>query len=85
MFKAVDFLSFYVQIPILFAMLLGWKLYKNTKVVRLGQMDLVTDRYDLVDDGVDWQGREEGVEERDGHGNRKKWMQRAKKYAGYVF
>ncbi|BCS17547.1 uncharacterized protein APUU_10375A [Aspergillus puulaauensis] len=84
-FKAVDFLSFYVQIPILFAMLLGWKLYKNTKIVRLGQMDLVTDRYDLVDDGVDWQGREEGVEERDGHGNRKKWMQRAKKYVGYVF
>ena len=85
MFKAVDFLSFYVQIPILLAMLLGWKLFKNTKIVQLGQMDLVTDRYDLVDDGVDWQGREDGAADLGDDGNRKKWVKRAKQYVGYVF
>lgn len=40
-------MSFYIELPILLVMFLGWKLVKRTSVVRLGEMDLVTDRFDL--------------------------------------
>lgn len=46
-FKVVDFVSFYVEIPIMLGMFLVWKVFKRTKFVRRGVMDLVTDRYDL--------------------------------------
>lgn len=45
-FKAVDFVSFYVQLPMLFGMFVVWKFVKKTKWVRLEDMDLVSDRYD---------------------------------------
>ncbi|EER24570.1 hypothetical protein D8B26_005097 [Coccidioides posadasii str. Silveira] len=45
-FKAVDFVSFYVQLPILGGLFVLWKLLKRTKWVRLEEMDLVTDRWD---------------------------------------
>lgn len=45
-FKAVDFVSFYVELPIMLIMFLGWKLLKKTHFVRLEEMDFVTDRYD---------------------------------------
>lgn len=46
-FNVVDFVSFYVEIPILIVMFLVWKLVKRTKFVKRDVMDLVTDRYDL--------------------------------------
>ncbi|KAI9043917.1 uncharacterized protein KD926_002296 [Aspergillus affinis] len=53
-FKPVDFVSFYVEIPIMIVMFLVWKLVKRTKFVRLDEMDLLTDRYNVVhEDGVD--------------------------------
>lgn len=45
-FKAVDFVSFYVEIPVMLVMFLGWKVWKKTKFVKLHEMDLVTDRFD---------------------------------------
>lgn len=53
-FKPVDFVSFYIEIPIMIVMFLVWKLVKRTKFVRLDEMDLLTDRYNVVhEDGVD--------------------------------
>ncbi|KAI2978722.1 hypothetical protein CBS147324_875 [Aspergillus niger] len=62
-FKAVDFVSYYIELPIMLVMFLVWKLVKRTKLVKLEVMDLVTDRYNLEVVG----GRE--VEEDDGEGN----------------
>lgn len=45
-FKAVDFVSMYVEIPIMVVMFVVWKLFRRTRWVRLHEMDLVTDRYD---------------------------------------
>ncbi|KAF2210990.1 hypothetical protein CERZMDRAFT_98733 [Cercospora zeae-maydis SCOH1-5] len=45
-FKPVDFVSFYVQLPVLAGMFMVWKLVKRTKWVKLEEMDLVSDRYD---------------------------------------
>lgn len=45
-FKRVDFVSYYVEIPIMIVMFLGWKLVKRTHFVRSPEMDLHTDRYD---------------------------------------
>ena len=42
----VDFVSFYVELPIMLVMFVGWKLLKKTKFVKLEEMDLVTDRFD---------------------------------------
>lgn len=50
-------MSFYVEIPIMLGMFLVWKMFKRTRFVRKGVMDLVTDRYDLSREGVN------GVEE----------------------
>ncbi|KAF7593084.1 hypothetical protein BBP40_012029, partial [Aspergillus hancockii] len=53
-FKGVDFVSFYIEIPVMVVMFLAWKLFKRTKFVRLGEMDLITDRYNLIhSDGID--------------------------------
>ncbi|WEW57362.1 Basic amino-acid permease [Emydomyces testavorans] len=45
-FKPVDFVSFYVQIPVLGALYVAWKVARRTKWVALAEMDLVTDRWD---------------------------------------
>ncbi|PHH86428.1 hypothetical protein CDD83_10261 [Cordyceps sp. RAO-2017] len=42
-FDAVSFISFYVELPIMIIMYAGWKWFKRTKLVGLGEMDLVTD------------------------------------------
>ncbi|CAI7570609.1 unnamed protein product [Penicillium bialowiezense] len=54
-FKDVDFVSYYIEIPIMIFMFLVWKLVKRTKFVRKMNMDLRTDRYDpsQEDDPVD--------------------------------
>lgn len=44
-FSAVSFVSLYVELPIMLVMYLGWKMLKRTKVVKLHEMDLVTDTY----------------------------------------
>ncbi|KZZ87724.1 amino acid permease [Ascosphaera apis ARSEF 7405] len=45
-FSVVDFFSFYIEIPVMIIMFLGWKFIKKTKLVPLEEIDLVTDRYD---------------------------------------
>ncbi|PGH13626.1 hypothetical protein AJ80_06258 [Polytolypa hystricis UAMH7299] len=45
-FSAVDFVSFYVEIPVMLLMIVVWKLIKRTKIVKWWEMDLLTDRYD---------------------------------------
>ena len=44
-FSAVNFVSLYVELPIMLVMYLGWKVLKRTKVVKLLEMDLETDTY----------------------------------------
>ncbi|KAJ5982964.1 hypothetical protein N7481_005063 [Penicillium waksmanii] len=45
-FKRVDFVSYYIEIPIMIVMFLAWKLVKRTHFVSKSEMDLHTDRYD---------------------------------------
>jgi AAT family amino acid transporter len=45
-FAAVDFVSFYIEIPIMIVMYVAWKIIKRTHFVRLEEMDLVSDRFD---------------------------------------
>ncbi|KAI1981545.1 Basic amino-acid permease [Ophidiomyces ophidiicola] len=45
-FKGVDFVSFYVQLPIMAGLYVLWKILKKTKWVKIEEMDLVTDRWD---------------------------------------
>jgi AAT family amino acid transporter len=49
-FNVVNFFSFYLEIPVLIVMIIGWKVIKKTKLVNLQDMDLITDRYDTVTD-----------------------------------
>ncbi|CAG9961932.1 unnamed protein product [Clonostachys byssicola] len=44
-FNAVDFVSFYIEIPIMFIMYIIWKIVKKTHLVKLEDMDLETDRW----------------------------------------
>ncbi|KAH8700807.1 putative amino acid permease [Talaromyces proteolyticus] len=45
-FAAVDFVSYYIEIPVMIVMFIAWKIIKRTHFVRLDEMDLVSDRYD---------------------------------------
>jgi len=58
-FKAVDFVSFYIELPIMLVMFVGWKLLKRSKFVKAEDMDLVTDRFDR---GMTSEEREEALE-----------------------
>jgi AAT family amino acid transporter len=44
-FVAVDFVSYYIELPVMLVMYLGWKLLKRTKIVSYEKMDLETDVY----------------------------------------
>ncbi|KAA8564045.1 hypothetical protein EYC84_012038 [Monilinia fructicola] len=55
-FSAVDFVSYYIELPIMAVMWLGWKWLKGTKVVSYEDMDLVTDVH--VIDEADLKERE---------------------------
>ncbi|KAL4922142.1 amino acid permease/ SLC12A domain-containing protein [Aspergillus aurantiobrunneus] len=48
-FQAVDFVSFYVELPIMLGMFVAWKVVRQTRVVRLAEADLETDTYTLLD------------------------------------
>ena len=54
-------------------MFLGWKLVKRTRFVRRSVMDLVTDRYDLLNSSVEGEGEGEMVSEEHGHGHHGFW------------
>jgi len=49
-FSAVDFVSYYIELPIMLVMYLGWKLYKKTKIVSYQDMDLDTDVYVITEE-----------------------------------
>jgi AAT family amino acid transporter len=42
-FDPVSFVSFYLELPVMLIMFIGWKLLKKTKIVQLEDMDLHTD------------------------------------------
>ncbi|KAE8454116.1 hypothetical protein EG329_005040 [Mollisiaceae sp. DMI_Dod_QoI] len=44
-FSAVDFVSYYVELPIMLVMYVGWKIFKRTRIERVQTMDLDTDVY----------------------------------------
>lgn len=59
-FDTVSFFSFYVELPVMLVMYLGWKWIKGTHIVGLAEMDLDTDQY--VEEGSNsekggWKGR----------------------------
>jgi AAT family amino acid transporter len=41
-FDAVSFVSYYIELPVMLVMFVGWKLIKRTKLVELEEMDLET-------------------------------------------
>ena len=41
----VTFFSLYIELPIMFVMYVGWKLFRRTKIMNLREMDLVTDTH----------------------------------------
>lgn len=48
-FSAVDFVSYYLEIPLMVVMYFGWKVFKRTRVVSLAEMDLETDTFTIED------------------------------------
>lgn len=62
-FNGVDFVSYYVELPVMLIMFVVWKLVKKTKIVKLHEMDLVTDVYHPEpgemdrDAAVGWKGK----------------------------
>jgi amino acid transporter, AAT family len=59
-FDAVSFVSFYIELPIMLLMFVGWKLVKRTKVVKLDEMDLETDVHtveEMQPEKGGWQGK----------------------------
>jgi AAT family amino acid transporter len=56
----VDFVSFYLELPVFVLMIVGWKLMKRTKLRRASDMDLETDVYtkeDIEPKQKGWQGK----------------------------
>ena len=49
-FNAIDFVSYYIELPIMLVMYVGWKLLKRTKIVPLDEMDLETDVYQISEE-----------------------------------
>ncbi|KAK3934015.1 amino acid transporter [Diplogelasinospora grovesii] len=42
-FSAVDFIAFYIELPVMLVMYIAWKVIKRTETVSLDKMDLETD------------------------------------------
>ncbi|KAM5457403.1 Basic amino-acid permease [Microsporum audouinii] len=83
-FKPVDFVSFYIQIPVILLMFLIWKFaVKKSKLVKLEEMDLLTDRYEeaRVAGAADL-GASSAVELTDGSN---KWQNKLKRAGQWVF
>ncbi|TVY47446.1 putative amino-acid permease [Lachnellula occidentalis] len=60
-FSGVDFVSYYIELPIMLIMYVGWKLLKRTKLVRLEVMDLETDVHKIGDEDLREEGKNEGL------------------------
>lgn len=62
-FDGVAFVSYYIELPIMLFMFIGWKLWKRTSIVPLSEMDLETDVYEVQPGEVDneeqrgWKGK----------------------------
>ncbi len=69
-FSAVDFVSYYIELPVMLIMYVTWKLVKRTKTVSLDEMDLETD--------VHTADEEKGLEERG-------WLSRARRILFWFF
>lgn len=62
-FSVVDFVSFYVEIAIVIALFVFWKLVKRTRFVRKDEMDFTTDRYEGSDAQTEGDGQEQNQEQ----------------------
>ncbi|KAL1844936.1 hypothetical protein VTK73DRAFT_1480 [Phialemonium thermophilum] len=61
-FDGVSFVSYYIELPVMLVMYVGWKLVKRTHLVRLDEMDLVTDTHtaeekERIVEGRGWKAR----------------------------
>ena len=63
-FSAVDFVSYYLELPVMLVMYIGWKILKRSKIVKLRDMDLDTDVYVVtaddrsdIEDVKTWKGK----------------------------
>ncbi|PFH62900.1 hypothetical protein XA68_11219 [Ophiocordyceps unilateralis] len=70
-FDPVSFVSFYIELPIMLVMYIGWKVWRRTKLVGLDEMDLETDVHTAD---------EEPLEAAD-----KNWRARVKRVADWLF
>ncbi|KIV77913.1 hypothetical protein PV11_09685 [Exophiala sideris] len=93
-FSGVDFVSYYIEIPVMIVMIVAWKLIKRTRFVHLNEMDLITDRYDLHPEyKLDLDGNAAGVgsvgvgKKRWGlkEGKEKTWLGRLKRLGMWLF
>jgi amino acid transporter, AAT family len=60
-FSGVDFVSYYIELPVMLIMYGGWKLLKRTKLVRLETMDLETDVHKVGEEDSREEEKEEGL------------------------
>jgi AAT family amino acid transporter len=51
-FSAIDFVSYYIELPVMLVMYLGWKWFKKTKIVSYEKMDLETDVYVISEEDL---------------------------------
>jgi len=51
-FSRIDFVSYYIELPVMLLMYVGWKLLKRTKIVGLGEMDLETDVHKIGEEDL---------------------------------
>jgi AAT family amino acid transporter len=66
-FSPVDFVSYYVELPVMLLMFVVWKVLWKTKFVGKAEMDLETDVYEVLpgeidrDAAVGWKGKSKAV------------------------
>jgi amino acid transporter, AAT family len=70
-FDPVSFVSFYIELPVMAIMYLGWKFFKRTRLVRLEDMDLETDRY-------------YGTVDEDEYHSSRGWRGKAKRFLAWI-
>lgn len=52
-FDGVAFVSYYIELPIMLIMFVGWKVWNRTSIVRLNDMDLESDVYEVHSGDID--------------------------------
>ena len=63
-FDGVSFVSFYIELPVMFIMIVAWKVLKKTKYVKLEEMDLETDVHtveEVMIEETGWRSKAKGV------------------------